>query len=172
MVTPEPPGAIILQQLQNSWNQERWPASHCVLPQSSTKQITENLGIRCRLTRTSLCGRGQNQAGGRPLGLVAAWLACAGFSDDADEYASAVPLLCFIERTSRTSGPFGWSAERRTSPRWNGVCTRVTDWRQLHHLNLFCGSLLRVYLTMTYAVCTETRQFHLARSDRPNTAGP
>ena len=32
------------------------------------------------------------------LGLLAAWLACAVFSKDADEHASAVPFLCFGER--------------------------------------------------------------------------
>ena len=55
-------------------------------------------GIRCRLTRTFVGVRSQNEARVRPLGLLAAWLACAVFSEDADEHASAVPFLCFGER--------------------------------------------------------------------------
>ena len=55
-------------------------------------------GIRCRLTRTSVGIRSQDEARGRPLGLLAAWLACAVFSDDADEHASAVLFLRFGER--------------------------------------------------------------------------
>ena len=55
-------------------------------------------GTRCRLTRTSVGVRGQNEARGRPLGLLAAWLAGALCSEDADEHASAVPFLCFDER--------------------------------------------------------------------------
>ena len=36
-------------------------------------------GIRCRVTRTSVGFRGQNEARGRRAGLLAAWLACAVF---------------------------------------------------------------------------------------------
>ena len=56
---------------------------------------TRKHGIRCRLTRTSVGVRGWKEARGRPLGLLAAWLACAVFSKDA---CPAVPFLCFNER--------------------------------------------------------------------------
>ena len=57
-------------------------------------------GIRCRLTSACVGVRGQNEARGRPLGLQAAWLACARFSKDADEHASVALFLCFGERTA------------------------------------------------------------------------
>ena len=84
-------------------------------------------GIRCRLTRSSVGVRSQNEARGRPLGLLAAWLACAVFSEDADEHSSAVPFLCCGERADLLL-----NQTARTSPCWNGLCARVRVWNHRH----------------------------------------
>ena len=63
-------------------------------------------GIRCRLTH--LCWSSQPERSTRQaLGLLAAWLACAVFSEDADEHASAVPFLCFGERAEHRNALVG-----------------------------------------------------------------
>ena len=64
-------------------------------------------GIRCRLTRTWVGVRSQNEARGRPLAFWQRGSLCGVFSKDADEHASAVPFLCFGERAENRNAVVG-----------------------------------------------------------------
>ena len=78
-------------------------------------------GIRCRLTRTWVGVRSQNEARGRPLAFWQRGSLCGVSSKDADEHASAVPFLCFGERAEHQKRPC-CSAER-CGPRQAGTAS-------------------------------------------------
>lgn len=57
-------------------------------------------GGRCRLTRTNCAPQraGRNAAQGRPLGLLAAWLACSDSCETKEDHDAAVAFLSAADR--------------------------------------------------------------------------
>ena len=76
------------------------------------------------------------------LGLLAAWLACAIFSEDADKNASAVPFLFFGElvehRNAHVAQPSGADLAMLEPPLREGCEFGITDIR--HEWRVVAGT--------------------------------